>query len=1077
MRFAVLGPLEVRSTAGVIPLSSPKQRQVLASLIAAGGRAVGADRQIDELWRNAPPAGARKALAWHILQLRNSLGDKDFIVWDGEGYLLSGSDYEVDAERFAQLHREGVAVVDTDPEAASRLLNEALNLWRGDAYEGLAEFGSLRAEANRLEELRIVALEQRFRADLALGRHGELIPELTTLVADVPYRETLRGHLMLALYRSGRQSDALRVFREGHKLMSEELGLEPGSGLRDLEHRILNADPSLDPPRTGTPWLVESVATVTPAQLPADIATFTARGPELESLLRQADTIGDSQVPAVACISGMAGSGKTTLALHAAHRLAERFPDGQLYLDLHGFGGDSPPVAVGDALDRLLRGIGVPGEEVPVAVDEKAVLWRSKVRGRRLLIVLDDASSDEQVRALLPGGSGHVVLVTSRRRLLITDDTRLVRLGELSSGEAEALFIRITGVDGDDEAIRAGLRRVVALCGFLPLAVQLVASRMRHHPHWTLDSLGSRLSDQHRLLGELRVGDRSVAAAFHFSYRQLSPEHQRVFRLIGLAGGPDFDIPAAAALAGFGEPETETILEYLADAHLLEARPGDRYQQHDLVRLFARQRCDAEDDETTRTEARQRMRSWYVANARAAARVLRPHREVLSGYAAADAVPSFGDAVAATRWFDREQHNLYALLAEAEAQSDDTLAWALADAMRGYFFIRGDHDKWVSISRAGLGAAQRQSNPAAEGAMRYAFGQASTLYGDYEPAIAHYREALRLIRKAGSSRRAVEILLSLAAAQLQQSRPRQAAEYCHEALELPRGDIGPLYSDVLHLLGASHWQRGELSLAVPRLREAVESNRHDALGTLYDTYGTLALACADLGELLEAEGHAAQALRLSRERGIRHGAASAWSNLSSIYAEMGDPARAADCATRELDLAERYAMRTHKAYGLAALAIARLPDDPGEARRLALDALRLERHLNTNVVELDARRCLAEAHAALGEPALGIEHAEAGLRLARECDWRVGEGRALTVLAELHAQAGRDDPALSLARQAIALQRETGHRRGEARSRLAAAQVTDRTGDTTAAREHRRRAEDLYTQTGGRQVQPKITVS
>lgn len=713
MKFAILGSLELHGDLGPLALRAPKQRLLLALLIARSGRPTGSDMLIEALWNGEPPASARKALGWHLFNLRQTLGGTDRIEAGTDGYVLHTEPGEVDAERFLRLQRLGAAA--GDPMVASPVLAEALSLWRGPAYDGLADTGQLRDEADRLDELRLTALEQRYQADLDLGRHHDLVAELTATVNAHPLREAFRAQLMLALHRCGRQADALQVYRRGRSTLAE-LGLNTGMSLRRLEQRILQSDPTLDLcTAVAGPSDPRPVLTPTPAQLPADTVAFTGREAAVTELLATAQAITEGTghaTVAVRTIDGMAGVGKTTLAVHAARRMAAWFPDGQLFLNLHGFSGDVAPLEPGEALERLLRGVGIRGDQLPIGTDDRAALWRSTVGDRRILLVLDNAGSEEQVRPLLPGGGRQLALVTSRRRLSGLDDARHMSLGLLSPSQAATLFIHAAEIRQLTDTQREQVAQIVGLCGLVPLAIRLAAAQLRRRRQWTISDLLHQLSDEQQRLARLRIGQREISSAFGVSLRDLDADHRRLFRRLGVFPGPHFDAYAAAALTAAPVRVAESQLEFLSDVHLIEPQGHGRFGFHDLLRQYAATQAEQWVG-PDRQEAVVRLIEMYTSSAITAARLHDPAASFAPSAVMVD-VPPIVDQSAAITWYDAQQANLLAATGLAAGAGLHDQLHRLMAALGRVAASPAHIESQVDLANFGFKAAQCLKDPESE---------------------------------------------------------------------------------------------------------------------------------------------------------------------------------------------------------------------------------------------------------------------------------------------------------------------------------------------------------------------------
>ncbi|NAS20953.1 hypothetical protein GT755_04540 [Herbidospora sp. NEAU-GS84] len=618
MRFRVLGTLEVRSDGHrVVRLGAAKQRVLLAVLLLHVNRPVHVDRLVDALWPQRPPRTAAVALRTYVSALRQVLGlagraEPPLLSTVPGGYEIRLTAADLDLLTFEDLAAQGRrALTAGRPGLASERLRGALGLWRGRPFEDVALDPRLEAELIRLEERKLAAQETWIESQLALGHHDDLLADLGALVAEQPLREHLHAQWMLALYRSGRQADALRAYRDLRRRLNVDLGIEPSPPLQRLHQQILGGHADLAAP-AGTPPVV-------PRELPRDIASFTGRTAEI-AFLDEIATVPDAaeargSSPVIGAVDGMAGVGKTTLAVHVAHRLADRYPDGQLFVDLRGFTRGGAPVDPGDALDQLLRSLGVPGDRIPHDPGARASLYRTRLAGRRVLVLLDNVATEAQVRPLLPGSPTCLVLITSRRRLAGLEDVRPLSLDVLPRADAVTLFARTAGeqrVSGEAPGL---LAEIVELCGRLPLAIRIAAARLRIRPGWTPAHLADRMRDHQHRLGELEVGPLSIAAALDLSYHHLTPGQQDMYRLLGLHPGPDIEPRAAAALVGTTVEHAGRLLDDLVDAHLLQEPAPGRYRFHDLPRAHASATLADEDTDHDRQEALTRLFDHYVETA------------------------------------------------------------------------------------------------------------------------------------------------------------------------------------------------------------------------------------------------------------------------------------------------------------------------------------------------------------------------------------------------------------------------------------------------------------------------------
>ncbi|MBN6036119.1 BTAD domain-containing putative transcriptional regulator [Amycolatopsis sp. 195334CR] len=826
MEFEVLGPMRVRRADGPSQPAGRLQRILLGVLLTRANRPVPVDVLTDAMWGERADRRAAQKLQLHVHRLRGLLGEPDRLVFDSGGYLLRVLPGELDAERFASLSGEA-----SDDPALAR---KALDLWQGTPFEGL-DVPLLTDEARRLAETRLNLLEALFEAELTAGRHLAVVGELGALAGAHPLRERLHALLVRALYRGGRQADALAACRTARRVLRDELGLEPGAELRELEQAIFEG-------RETEPAGPSPV----PAQLPAQARGFTGRERELAEL--------DVLTP-LSVITGTAGAGKTALALRWAHRTRDRFPDGQLYADLHGYGPDRP-ADPSDVLAGFLRALGVDGAALSPVLAERSAKFRTQVAGRRLLIVLDNARTAEQVRPLLPGTGSCVVLVTSRDTLTglaAVDGARRHELDRLSPAASLTLLRELTGdrVDAEPEAAA----EVIELCARLPLALRIAAESIRDRPARSISALVEELADERARLDLLDAdGDprAAVRSAFSWSFQHLPAEAARVFRLLGLHPGHDTGEQAVAALADTDLRTARRALGQLRRANLVEAGPDGRYAMHDLLRAYAGESA-GEDDEASR-----RILGWYVHSAIAARAALDPHARPMWSDAVEPPshLPVFGDRAAALAWFELERENFGAAVRDAVARGYTTVAWQLASALLIYFYSSRRWDDWLGTHRTALEGAD-------------ALGRAHMLNGlgvayddlhDHDRAIACHLEAAELFDAEDDGLAAAWNQNNLGVAYDNAKRFPEAAA-CYEdglrrfrALDDPRGE-----GYCLNNLGDVLRQQGSYAEAEAYLREAMEVHRRAA-----DTPARRFTLCT-LGDLHRDSGEPERALEAYRE--------------------------------------------------------------------------------------------------------------------------------------------------------------------------------------------------------------------
>ncbi|QFY12053.1 hypothetical protein GBF35_40660 [Nonomuraea phyllanthi] len=596
LTVGVLGPLYVAVEGRPIRLTAGKPRALLAALAMSAGRVVSVERLAEMVWCDRFPANSRRSLQNYAARLRSAMGDRLIETCPG-GLLLRADAGDIDALRFLRTLDRAARAQDSDAERG--LLDEALALWRSEPFEDVDSPWLRESEAPHLIERHLAALERRVDLDLVGGRKSRFTADLRRLTSRHPLRESLWLRLLRALVQDGRRAEVLDRYEELRARLAHELGVDPDPAIQRLyaeqlaDHPKAYAEPRADHPHapavaglsaTGgppdRPTEVASLFATSPRRLPTATADFVGRERDLASLaaLVRAE-------PATAIVvDGMAGVGKTTLVVHNAHQVAARFPDGQLFIDLHGHTPGCAPVPPEDALHRLLRTLGVPADRIPPHLEDRAALYRDLLADRKVLLVLDDAVGEAQIRPLLPGSASCRVLVTSRRRLTGLDGTRALTLGVPSPADAIAMFTRVAGPHRVAGTAAGTLAETVTRCELLPLAIRLAATRLRSHPTWSVVRLLARLTPARRRLAELAVGERSVAVAIDMSYRSLPDRLQRAYRLLCGYGFESFSADQAAALMGTDTMAAERLLEGLMDVNLLQEPAPGRYAFHGLIR-------------------------------------------------------------------------------------------------------------------------------------------------------------------------------------------------------------------------------------------------------------------------------------------------------------------------------------------------------------------------------------------------------------------------------------------------------------------------------------------------------------
>ncbi|UUN27492.1 BTAD domain-containing putative transcriptional regulator [Streptomyces sp. FIT100] len=856
LRFSVLGPVRAWHDGEALPSGSPQQRALLAALLLREGRTATAAELIDAIWGEEPPSQALAAVRTYASRLRKVLGP-GVLVSESGGYAIRTPSDALDLQVAQELVAEAEKAKASGDRCQARvLINKSLGLWDGEA---LASVPGPYAESQRarLEEWRLQLLESRLEMDLDVGCHAEAVSELTALTAAHPLRERLRELLILALYRSGRQAEALAVYADTRRLLADELGVDPRPELSRLQQRILQADAELARPVEES--AAPSAPQVTrPAQLPATVPDFTGRAAFVRELSGRLATA-EGSVMAVSALAGIGGVGKTTLAVHVAHAARPHFPDGQLYVDLQGAG---PRAAEPETvLGAFLRALGTADPAIPDSLDERAALFRSLLDGRRVLVLLDNARDAAQVRPLLPGTAGCAALVTSRVRMVDLAGAHLVDLDVMSPEEALQLFTRIVG-DERVSAEREAALDVVAACGFLPLAIRIAASRLAARRTWTVSVLAAKLADERRRLDELQAGDLAVKATFELGYGQLEPAQARAFRLLGLADGPDLSLAAAAAVLDLPPQATEDLLEALVDTSLVESAAPGRYRYHDLVRLYARA-CAERDEQppAEREAALSRLLDFYLATAARVFAIGRPGDRLVDHLEpTGDAGLEFTDRNEAQDWLYAEANCLLACarqtLAGPRLRRAVDLLWAAQDLAES-----GANSKvYESVAFTALEAARAAGDPRTEGRARTSVTNVHLVAGRYDAADEEAKQAARLAQAAADPAPVYWSDNDRGIIALVQGRYEEAEELLERAMEGSRADGNlPGEASALCNLSRIHVALGRTDQGIAMAEQGI---------AIYDRIGhalRLANARYALGVALTQSGRHADALEQYHE--------------------------------------------------------------------------------------------------------------------------------------------------------------------------------------------------------------------
>ena len=871
MKFRVLGAVQISVAGQWRRVERPRRRALLAYLLLSANTTVTTARLTEALWGAHPPATSRSQLKNDLAALRRTLaesGHPDLLRTQTAGYQLDLQPGDLDLEVFTQRVRQAEReLADGRALQASEAFRSALSLWSGPALADLRAWFTESAQS-RLEELRLAVAEQLAEVDLVLGRHLWQIAELTELVGQHPLRERLRGLLMVALYRGGRRAEALAVARDLRKVLIEQHGLDPQQEFTDLEARILRGDPGLAREPAAAGPADPALTTPGPAQLPMDTYAFVGREDELKRLAAVADEVDG---PNLVLIAGNAGVGKTALATHWAHRLAAAYPDGQLYLNLRGFDPANSPIEPLDALARFLRALGADDSEIPREVDEAAAMFRSRLAGRRILLLLDNAHSAEQVRPLLPGSRSCLVAVTSRRRLhalIAHDGAHLLELGVLSAEDAKELLHTILH-DGSFAADPAASGELSRRCGYLPLALRLAAAHLTCHQHLPIAQYTEELAEGDPLatLDQGAFESTTVSAAFGVSYRELSPPAQRMLRMVTLAPGPGFGLAGAAALTGASFVQAGQSIAELRAMHLINEDHPQRYSMHDLLCSYGSARAATEDSAQDRSDATRRMIDFYSDTVYHAYRLLQPMRAEIPMELLHPPVEPlrFADRAAAIDWYDQEREALLGAIELALRHGWFAPAWQLTYALFPFFYIRRHWPEWTRALQMALTAAQQAQDRFGQLVTHNVSGIAYRFIGDHALSRDHFMRALELGTALGEARRVAAVHVNLADLCLAEGQLDDGVEHLRIALQEPGYGHEPALACVTyHTLGCALLDRQELDEAHAALTKSLEMamTSGDLLmaGYAHLNLSEVALTRAQIGT---ARAHAEQQLELA----------------------------------------------------------------------------------------------------------------------------------------------------------------------------------------------------------------------
>lgn len=1022
MEFLLLGPVEVRSAGQLLDLGSPKGRCVLALLLLNLGSVVPAEVLVDRVWDGRAPAKARESLSAYVTRLRRAIGqahdDYVRIVGHARGYLLEADRSQVDLYRFRDLRRRAAELAGRqDAQGAAELLREADLVWRGQALGGLPGDAVARLR-HSLEEERRAALLERVHCDLELGRHAELLSDLEQLCVTYPMDESFAAGQMIALYRCGRQGDALSVYREIRGRLVREQGTEPGPALSRLHEQILHRDPGLAD-RNERQAVVSAPV---PDTLPPETRDFTGRRAELEMLAAAEED------NAVQLISGMPGIGKTALALHSARALRDRYPDGQLFVSLGAHDPRNPPADSAAALHSLLRMLGLAAGRIPHGLAERAALWRAELARRKMIVVLDDAATAEQIRPLLPTAGETQVLITSRSTLDELNVSLVINLGVLAAEDVLELFARIAGPAATDST--GQLTEAIRLCGGLPLAIQLTARWLRDGWLSARNDLTMELPDERGLEAGADAPVREVMAAFELSYRALPPPSRRFFRRLGLHPSTDITDYAAAALAAISLAEAHAGLAALVERHLLEDR-GSSYRFHDLIRQFAAACALREEPEPDRRQAFDRLASYYLHTAGRADRLLYRHSP-------ANPAPA---------------SNLAVLVPDVETRQR-ALAWMELE--------------WRGVLHAATRAAghERKQQSASLAGMLAGFMEAA---GHWKEAESAHAVALQACRDLGDQRGIARASLDLSRILGRTGHHHDGLRHAQRATAIWRslGDDGGL--------AAALDQTGTLHRLSARYREALAyhqeaSGLYRAGGDLSGVASTLnhaAITCYFLGRYPAAMEHLTAALDLYRQTGDKRGEAKTLNNLGNLWRYQGYHRDALTAYQSALEIfqvigGEQNQAILHENIGC----IEHYRGNHQEALAAYRRALTISRRIGNLPGEAGTLNEMGVTFNAIEEHDDALTHHQRAALIAEQLGNSYERVIALRGIGDSHRGKGLHDQAAQYYQQALLLSREISEPFQEGKVLDAMAESALQTRGAAAARIYWHQALDVYQQLG-----------
>jgi DNA-binding SARP family transcriptional activator len=914
-----------------IDLGPSRSRTLFTMLATHAGHVVSHDEIVDGLWADSPPGNPAGNIYTYVNRLRRALDpQRDPRASDKllesvpPGYRLNVEDTTVDTTRFTTHLDTGRALLATDPTAAVVEFSAALELWHDTPLTGTSGPFSDTARLRLLEQ-RFNLVEDHAAAMLALGRHDAVIDDLRDLARRYPFREHPRGLLMQALHRSGRTEEALAVFDDIETVLDNELGIDPSAQLLRLRDRIAADAPELrsgPPLRTDLTTSKPPVARAVPAQLPQETTTFVGRETDL-ARLRTLLTPANSDAPTIGVLSGPAGVGKTTLAVKTAHELAARYPDGQLFVNLRGFDPHEPAVNPAQVLATLLGDLAGPSAAPGRSEAELSAQFRSALSGKRMLIVLDNALSSEQVRPLLPGASC-LVLITSRNRLdglVARDGAHVIELTPLPPDESKVFLAQLLDAEVTEES-SADLDRIATLCGHLPLALGIVARRLATQPATQLSDVVAELSDESDRLNALSADGDAIRPAFSWSYHALKPEPAQLFRRLGLYPGDEISTGAAAALNATGVTETRKLLDALANSNLISWARRDRYRIHDLLHLYTKELAHSDETPQHNAAATRRLLDWYLHTTGNAVGWVDPARNVTRPHLAPPPQGchpvEFADEDSARKWVFTESHALRTVLRHAADSGYDEYVWKTACIMWDEHKRGSQISEWTELLEIAVVAAKRHDNPAAQMWATSELGYNYLYSGLFDRALECFtrcREYWSTVGAGHPKARLHEALALAGAAHILhrfKDEPHQALQYCRDALPMLRDEnYGPGQIWVLGISGMIYRSFGRFTEADAALQDSFrmcKAQRHRPLSLETFILRDLGWLEQSRGRLEEAKVYLTQALATAQDVGNVLAVIRMLHPLRTVLHDLGQLAEADRCQEQIQALMEQHSL-------------------------------------------------------------------------------------------------------------------------------------------------------------------------